>query len=121
MATVLIVDDELEIVEFLRNFLRRKQTSVKVATDGDSALRIFREQKPDLTLLDIGMPKLDGLQLLKIMRKLRPEAAIVMVTGREDKIAIDKANKLGACDYIVKPLELDKLHSVVCQYLKEPG
>jgi len=115
---VLIVDDEAEIVEFLANFLKRKGVKVFIATTGSDALVIFKKQNPDIVLLDISIPDIDGLRLLKEMKSESEEAKVIMVTGKDDKNTIAKANKLGANDYIIKPLELDNLYFVVSKYIK---
>lgn len=117
MKKVLIVDDEQEVVEFLGNFLGRKQVKVFIATNAKDALNIFRKNTPDLVLLDIGMPEVDGIQLLKIIKKEKRNTRVIMVTGKNDKASINKANKLGANDYITKPLELANLYSVVSKYI----
>ena len=117
MKKVLITDDEVEIVEFLSSFLRRKKVRVAVATDGNKALELFEEYGPDLMLLDIGIPVFDGLKVLKHVKKRRPEVKVIMVTGKDDKDSVAQADKLGADGYITKPLELSELYSVVSKYL----
>ena len=119
MKKVLITDDEIEIVEFLSSFLKRKNVQVTVATDGSKALQLFQEQHPDLVLLDIGIPILDGLKVLEKIKKERPDVKVIMVTGKGDQDSIAQADKLGADDYLTKPLELSELYSVVAKYLTE--
>jgi two-component system response regulator YesN len=117
MKKVLISDDEIEIVEFLSSFLKRKKVHVSIATDGNQALELFELHSPDLTLLDIGMPTLNGLQVLKKIKKKNPRAKVIMVTGKGDKESMAAADKLGADGYLTKPLELSELYSIVSKFL----
>lgn len=118
MHKVLVVDDEIEIVKFFNNFLRRKEVKVFTATNARKALEIFTQEKPALVLLDVRMPDEDGFSVLKKIKKLAPKTKVVMVTAREDKGSIVKAKKLGADNYLVKPLELEVLDSIILEYLK---
>ncbi|MBN2119986.1 MAG: response regulator [Candidatus Omnitrophica bacterium] len=117
MKKVLITDDELEIVEFLSTFLKRRNVQVVIATSGGQALDIFRRQPPDLMLLDIDMPDMNGLKILEIVKSENKRTKVIMVTGKDDKVSISKATKLGAEGYITKPLELSELYSVVAKHL----
>ena len=119
MRNILIVDDETEIVEFLSNFLRRKNTKVFIATSGNQALELFKDNDFDLVLLDIGIPDIDGLKILEIVKRIDENLKVIMVTGKDDDESVIKAQKLGASDYITKPLELGNLYSVVSKHLKE--
>ena len=118
MSKVLIVDDESEIVDFLRNFLRRKGIQVLVANSGVQALDVFNKHTPAIILMDINMPDIDGLAVLKEIRTKDRFVKIIMVTGKDDKESIREADTLGANDYIIKPLELDNLYSTIVKYLK---
>jgi len=109
----LIVDDENEIVEFLDNFLKRFGIQSRKANNGKEALSCCEEFKPDWLLLDIKMPDMDGFEVLKEIKKNQAEVRVIMITGRDDKDSQSKAKKLGACDYIVKPLDLEELHSKI--------
>ncbi len=118
MRKLLLVDDESQIVEFLSNFLQRKHIQVYQATNSDKALHIFRKEAPNLILLDINMPGLDGFELLKIIRKEDKNVKIIMVTGNEDKASMKESLQLGADDYISKPLDLKDLHKRVSEILE---
>lgn len=117
MRKALIVDDEAEVVEFLANFLKRREVKTYTVTSGKEALKILKEQDIDFMLLDINMPQMDGIELLKIIRRENINTKVIMVTGREDKASISKARKFGVEEYIVKPLELEQLHSVITKLL----
>lgn len=109
MAKVLVVDDEPEAVELLVEFLSSKGYEVLTATSGEEALRRVKEDRPHLVLLDIRMPKMSGLEVLKRIREIDPEMGIIMVTAVNEEDVGRQALELGAFDYIVKPLDLKYL------------
>ena len=106
---VLVVDDEAEGVELLREFLSAKGYEVITASDGDEALRKVKEERPHLILLDIQMPKMDGLEVLRRLREIDKEVGVIMITGVNEQEIARQAMALGAFDYIVKPLDLPYL------------
>ena len=118
LKKILVLDDEADIVAFLANFLKRKRIKVFQTTSFDRGLELFGQEKPDLILLDINMPGLDGFEFLRHIRKNDNKVKIVMVTGNEDKGSMNKALKLGADGYVTKPLELKELYRIVSGYLK---
>lgn len=109
MAKVLVVDDEPEAVELLVEFLSSKGYEVLTATSGEEALRRVREDRPHLVLLDIRMPKMSGLEVLKRIREIDAEMGVIMVTAVNEEDVGRQALELGAFDYIVKPLDLKYL------------
>jgi len=109
MAKVLVVDDEPEAVELLVEFLSSKGYEVLTATSGEEALRRVKEDRPHLVLLDIRMPKMSGLEVLKRIREIDAEMGIIMVTAVNEEDVGRQALELGAFDYIVKPLDLKYL------------
>lgn len=117
MNKILVVDDEIEVVDFLNSFLRRKGVRVFTATDARSALDLFTRQKPDLVLLDVSMPGEDGLSVLKKMKEAERDTNVIMITARDDRSSITKARDLGAGSYLVKPIELENLDCVVSRYI----
>ena len=117
MSKVLIVDDEVEVVDFLCNFLKRFTISSEKAVNGKDALDVFAKTKPDWVLLDIKMPDMDGFEVLKGLKRIEPNAKVIMITGKEDKESQNAAKKLGALDYIVKPLDLEELHEKIQTYI----
>ena len=110
---ILIVDDEVEVLSFLNNFLTRKGIKVFTAIDGKDALAVFNREMPDIVLLDVTMPCEDGFFVLKKIKEILPRTRVVMITARDDDASIAKANKLGVKDYIVKPMELETLDVVM--------
>lgn len=117
MSKVLIVDDEIEIVEFLNNFLQRKGVKVFTAINADDALAIFHKEKPSLILLDVSMPGNDGFTVLKTVKELSPQTKVVMITAKDDRASTMKAKKLDADNYLIKPIELEKLDAIVFGYI----
>ncbi len=109
MAKVLVVDDEPEAVELLVEFLSSKGYEILTATSGEEALRRVKEDRPHLVLLDIRMPKMSGLDVLRRIREIDPEMGIIMVTAVNEEDVGRQALELGAFDYIVKPLDLKYL------------
>jgi DNA-binding response OmpR family regulator len=113
MAKVLVVDDEPEAVELLVEFLSAKGYEVVTATDGEEAVKRVKEDRPHLVLLDVRMPKMNGMEALRRIREIDPETGVIMVTGVNEEDVGRKALEQGAFDYIVKPLDLKYLERSV--------
>ena len=109
MARILVVDDEPDAVELLQEFLTAKGYDVIIACDGEEALRQVKDHRPHLILLDVRMPKLNGLEVLKRVREIDHEVGVIMVTAVNEEETGREALKLGAFDYITKPLDLPYL------------
>ena len=111
---ILVVDD----LEFMRSLIRDILETggheiVAEAADGRQALLLRRAWKPDLTLLDISMPRMDGLEALRRIRSDDPHSRIVMCSSLGDQEKILEAIRLGAADYVVKPFRKERLLSAV--------
>lgn len=106
---ILVADDDAAIVNVLFRFLRDAGYEVLTAPDGLAAERLAREKKPDLILLDIFMPGKDGLDVLKDIGPEMPGVGIIMITGNEDEEVARECLRLGAFDYVPKPVNLDAL------------
>ena len=111
-SKILVVDDEPDFCEALGDFLEAKGCSVLEAHDGDQALAVYRQERPDVVLLDVRMPGKDGLEALRELRAFDPEARVIMITavpeGELDKQAIADVDE-GTLDYITKPFDLHSL------------
>ncbi|MCK5322760.1 MAG: sigma-54-dependent Fis family transcriptional regulator [Desulfobulbaceae bacterium] len=107
-ATVLIVDDEKSIRKALGMILA-KNYHVWAAKDGPEAMEICQKEKPDAVLLDVGLPGIDGMEVLRRVKKEDPDVMIVMVTAVEDVKIVVEAVKLGAYDYLVKPINAQEV------------
>ena len=99
---VLVVDDELQVIEVFKLYLRREGFHVATVTDGEMALAAFEAQAPDLVVLDLMLPKIDGLHVFKQLRA-KCAVPIIMLTAKGDEIDRVLGLELGADDYIVKP------------------
>jgi len=113
MRKLLVVDDEQDICDFVKNFFQERGYDVLTATSGDEALEIVKKDKPDMVLLDIKMQGMDGIAALKHIKELDRSIKVVMVTALEDQEKMNEACKLGATEYITKPLVLDHLEEAV--------
>ena len=113
MRKVLVVDDEPQAVELLEEFLTAKGYAVVGASGGEEALRRLKEERPHLMLLDIRMPVMDGLEVLRRAREIDREGGIVMVTAVNEESIGREALRIGAYDYITKPLDFDYLERVL--------
>ena len=117
--TILIVDDEPSILSSLSAVLKDAGFSVLSSQDGVEALRLLRQEIPHLVLLDIWMPDQDGLETLKKIKELYPQILVIMMSGHGSIETAVKATKLGAYDYIEKPLSLEKVTRVIRHALHE--
>ena len=107
--TILVVDDETSILQSLEGILGDEGFEVAIARSGLEALEKVEETMPDLVLLDIWMPGLDGIETLERMKTLYPTLQVIMMSGHGNIETAVKATKVGAYDYIEKPLSLEKL------------
>lgn len=109
MKKILIVDDEKPIREMLKKFLVKKGYEVYEAENGEDAIRIVEEQYPAIVLLDIRMPKMDGVEVLKRIRQVGKDIGVVMITAVSETAIAEKCMEFGAFDYITKPISLEYL------------
>jgi len=108
VATILVVDDEPRIVQLVRDYLEHGGFTVLVASDGAAALRSARTGRPDLVVLDLGMPGLDGLDVARALRR-DGEVPIIMLTARTEESDKLVGLELGADDYLTKPFSPKEL------------
>lgn len=118
MRKILVVDDEIDICDFVKNFFQERGYSVLTAMNGEDALKIQKDEKPELVLLDIKMNGMDGIATLKHIKESDKNQKVIMITALEEQDKMDEACRLGACDYITKPLILDYLEQAVEKNLK---
>lgn len=110
---ILVVDDEHDICDFVKNFFEERGYEVLTAVSGEDALNLLKKEKPQLVLLDIKMKGMDGIATLRHIKEADRNQKVIMVTALEDQDKIDEACRLGACEYITKPLVLDHLEQTV--------
>lgn len=113
MAKILVVDDEPETCDLLKIFLTKRGHEVTTATRGDQAFEKIQQDRPQLILLDIRMPVMDGMELLKKVKALEPAPGIIMISAVQEESIADRTLREGADDYITKPIDLRDLESRV--------
>ncbi len=118
---ILVVDDEVFVCRELRKFLERRGYDVVEAYSGDEALEAFKQENPDVVLLDFRMPGKDGLETLHELKALDPDASVIMVTAVYEKNIAKGALNDGALDYITKPIDTDYLEMALKERLEVIG
>jgi len=119
LATIMVVDDEPRACQILEKILRQDGYRVVTATSGQQALALASEARPQLILLDIVMPEMDGVATLRELRRLDQPCTVILLTAQGTLQTAREAMMLGAYDYITKPFNLEFLKSVVRQALKD--
>ena len=117
MPSVLVVDDEPQIATIAKDYLTRAGFSVAVAADGATGLEMARQKRPDLIVLDLGLPGLDGLELARAVRR-ESDVPIIMLTARVDEADRLRGFEVGADDYITKPFSPRELVARVSSVLR---
>ena len=118
-VSVMIVDDDIAARELLASLLRTLlNVDIEALSDGVDAMRRFREKSYDIVLMDFEMPGMDGLATIEIIKSLRPDQFIAMVSAHSDVEVVKKAIGLGVSGYLVKPLTTGKVKGVVDKYLQ---
>ena len=115
---LLLVDDEVSYLEVLSKRLRRRGFVVATAGSGAEAIRILREEDFDAAVLDLKMEDMDGIELLRILKKMLPSLQVIMLTGHGSERAARDGLALGAFDYLTKPIDLDTLVETIRASLK---
>ena len=117
---ILVIDDTRNVQLMLEDFLSGQEFEVNAASDGSEALEMLRQMQPDLILLDIMMPNMDGFQFLTHLRK-QSSTPVIMISARDKETDIVHGFELGADDYIVKPFKLRELLVRVRAVLRRAG
>ena len=118
-GTICIVDDEPVILNTLSSILEDEGYKVTIANTGSEALRVIQQEPPDVVLLNIYLPEIDGLEVLKRVREQFPNVSVIMMSGYGSVETGVKAIKLGAYDYLEKPLDLEKVAVLVRNAMNE--
>jgi two-component system chemotaxis response regulator CheY len=119
-GTILLVDDEPHIRKFVSLILRQLGTPVLFeAGNGEEALAIYQRENPDLVLLDISMPMMDGLETLKKIREFDPDAVVIMLTSLVNRQSIEEALAHGAVNYIRKDTPKEKIAQALGETIDE--
>lgn len=108
-STILVVEDHKDLSNYLREYLLDNDYIVLSAPDGISALNIIKKTMPDLVLLDLGLPNMDGESVCREIKKNWPDLKIIILTAKNNTLDIVKGLNIGADDYITKPFQLEEL------------
>lgn len=117
MAKLMVVDDEIDVREYLKSFFTRRKIDVITAESGEEALELFRSNEPDLLLLDYRMTGIDGIETLRRIRETGSKVKVIMVTGIENGDLLNSLLDLNVAAFIHKPLILEELEREVLQRL----
>lgn len=109
----MVIDDDFRSTEPVVDFLKASGFEVSYASNGGRAIQIARKDKPDLVLLDLLMPGMNGMEVLRLLRSELPATAIIIMSGIREEDAMRQALAAGAQDYLVKPFSLEKLQTTV--------
>ncbi len=110
---ILVIDDEPEICSLLKEFLSQRGYAVATATSGEEGISKFQAVKPDMVLLDIRMPDIDGMQVLRHIKQSNPRTGTIMITAVKESDTVRQALTTGVNDYIVKPIDLNQLEKLL--------
>jgi len=121
MARILVIDDEAGILELLDTVLRRKGHEVVLAERGRKGVQLFQQERPHATILDLTMPDMDGLAVLRKIRTLDPHAPVTILTGFGTEVRERQAHELGVTEFIPKPFSLHTLGAALDRVLKHRG
>jgi DNA-binding NtrC family response regulator len=121
--TILVVDDETQISDLLRDFLTQEGYQVFTAANGVEAISSGKQNRPDLALLDLKMPGMDGIEVFQKLREVKKDIGVIFLTGYGTLKTAKQAMRLGAYDYLTKPFDLGLVKSVIREALekKEAG
>ena len=116
---ILVVDDEQSMREFLDIMLKKEEYRVTLASNGEEVLKLIEKDIFDLILMDIRMPRMDGITVLKKMKTLSPETIVIMITAYASADTAIKAMKEGAYDYITKPFKVEEIKLIIKNALEK--
>ena len=121
MAKILVIDDEVGIRDLLDTILRRKGYDVVLAESGAKGLELFRRERPDVIVLDLIMPGMDGLTVLQQVRSLNPKQPVIILTGAGTPETVRQVRALGVTEFVQKEFSLHLLGDALKRLLKDPA
>lgn len=111
--TLLIIDDDPAACRIFKKIIEKEGYRVLTATDAGKGLRLIKEKSPEIVFLDIKMPRIDGIELLRRIRKANQNVIVIMLTGFATLDTARKAMELGAHDYVTKPFDLEAIKASI--------
>ena len=120
MAKVLIVDDEPEVTEFIKRSLERRGFEVVVATTGQQALDLYPQENPQVVLLDLGLPDINGRDVLKEIKSKSLQIKVIIVSGYTDQNTKQELISMGADSFLDKPIIPTKIADAIKEILEKP-
>ena len=120
MAKILVIDDEQGIRNLLDTLLRRKGYDVILAESGRKGLELFRRERPDVIVLDLNMPEMDGVAVLQQVRSLNPDQPVIILTGAGTPEREQQVRTLGVTEFVEKEFSLHRLGDALKRILKTP-
>lgn len=117
LKKILVVDDQYGIRLLLKEVFSKENLTTIQASNGKQALEVIQQEKPDLILLDMKMPGMDGIELLRRLRKMKLSAKVIMMTAYGELDMVAEASKLGALAHFTKPFDIEELRSEVMKQL----
>lgn len=117
---VLIVDDQFGIRILLQEVLQKDGYEVNLASNGKQALDLIKKRLPDLVILDMKIPGMDGLEILEAIKQIDEKIHVIMMTAYGEMELMKKAKELGAVAYFTKPFNIDELREAIGQYITHP-
>lgn len=121
MATILVVDDEQMLCDLLKDELSNCGHEVFTAITGRDGVELFAQRRPDLTLLDLHMPEMSGIVVLKQIRALDPKARVIILTGGATPVWENQARELGVTEFLLKGVSLPVLVRALGKAMQAPG
>lgn len=115
---ILIVDDQLGIRLLLKEILQKEGYSTFQAANGYQAIEITKKENPDLVLLDMRLPEMNGIEILQELKKISPDIRVIIMTAYGEQELIDTAKNIGILDYITKPFEIEEIRRIVKEKIK---
>jgi len=116
--TILVADDQKEICDIFQDALTQEGYEVLTATNGAEAVWLGEQNQPDLAILDIKMPEMNGIEVLQKLREARGDVEVIMLTGFGTLKTAKEAMRLGAYDYLTKPFDLGLVKSIIREALE---
>jgi DNA-binding NtrC family response regulator len=120
-VSLLLVDDEVGFVEVLSKRITRRGMTVTAASSGAEAIQTLRRRDFDVAVLDLKMEDMDGIEVLKIFKKMAPAMPVIMLTGHGSESSAREGIQFGAYDYLTKPYELEDLIQKIKQAIRQGG